>query len=79
MSHSGPIDSCLNSDAALSPKAMAPMAPTRSNQRALLKSIHHKRIANAQRIAPIIPREKPENPGTNAFTPKREMGNNTAS
>src|SRR5262249_12953200 len=48
------------------------MAPQRSDRGARLKNAHHTTITNVQRSAPIIPRAKPWNPGTMAFTPNRD-------
>src|SRR5262245_23771420 len=48
------------------------MAPQRSDRGARLKNAHHTTITNVQRSAPIIPRAKPWNQGTTAFTPHRD-------
>src|SRR5262249_57617311 len=48
------------------------MAPERSERGGGVKNAQHTTITNVQRSAPIIPRAKPWNPGTMAFTPNRD-------
>src|SRR5262245_13083366 len=77
MSHRPPIDSCLSCHVPYITTAIRATAPRRSNQRARLRSSHHKRTAPAAKKDHCMPVAKPVKPGTTAFTPNRARNSRT--